>query len=104
MNEICDLYEETYIRYWRGIEQFKKKINPPSPRNIKTEVHYYYGPPGVGKSRRANEEANAEGLPVFYKARGKWWDGYKQQPNVLIDDFYRWLPYDELPQQQIVHI
>jgi hypothetical protein len=33
---------------------------------------------------------------VYYKPRGDWWDGYKQQPVVIIDDFYGWLKYDEL--------
>lgn len=33
---------------------------------------------------------------IFYKQRGEWWDGYCQQPVVIIDDFYGWLKYDEL--------
>ncbi|KAL5961047.1 Replication-associated protein [Taenia solium] len=74
----------------------KKNINPPPDRDFKTEIYYYHGPPGVGKSRRAYEEAKATGESIYYKPRGDWWDGYIQQPNVIIDDHYGWLKYDEL--------
>lgn len=33
---------------------------------------------------------------IYYKPRGELWDGYHQQPSVIIDDFYGWLKYDEL--------
>jgi len=46
-------------------------------------AEWIYGPPGTGKSFTARKENS-----VFYwKACNKWWDGYKGQPVVLIDDF-----------------
>lgn len=45
---------------------------------------------------RSSQERGTGMEKVFYKQRGEWWDGYKQQPFVIIDDFYGWLKYDEL--------
>lgn len=33
---------------------------------------------------------------TYYKPHGKWWDGYTGQRNVIIDDFYGWIAYDEM--------
>lgn len=49
----------------------------------------------MGTSRRASEEAKTNEL-IYYKPRGTWWDGYYQQPNIILDDFNGWIPYDEL--------
>jgi len=45
----------------------------------------FIGPTGTGKSHRAWEEA---GLDAYIKtSSNKWWDGYKGQKNVIIDEF-----------------
>lgn len=59
-------------------------------------MSYFYGEPGSGKSRRALAEATAAGGGIYYKPRGEWWDGYEQQENIIIDDFYGWIKYDEM--------
>lgn len=45
----------------------------------------YWGETGVGKSRRAWEEASAYAYPK--NPRTKWWDSYRGQPHVVIDEF-----------------
>lgn len=47
-------------------------------------VNWYFGRPGVGKSRRAHAE-----LPNAYikEPRTKWWTGYGLERDCIIDDF-----------------
>jgi len=45
----------------------------------------FWGPTGTGKSRRAWDEA---GECAYSKnPNTKWWDGYKDQAEVIIDEF-----------------
>jgi len=53
-------------------------------RSWKTKVIVYYGPPGSGKTRRVYKEC-PEVHDMHY--RNGFWSTYRQQENVLIDDF-----------------
>lgn len=97
LQAIAKLHPTAFIRYFRGINEYLKHVAPLAPRSFKTDVFYYWGPPGSGKSRRSLEEATAHNPDsIYYKPRGLWWDGYHQQESVIIDDFYGWIKYDEL--------
>lgn len=70
----------------------------PSTRNVFVEV--IYGPPGTGKSRIVDERykpRKPSDKPfhevVFRKVHttGAWFDGYKGQPVLVLDDFDGWL-------------
>jgi len=59
----------------------KRRTEPP-------KVFYYWGGTGLGKSRRARWEAERLfGEKVYSKDPShKWWDGYQQEPAVVLDD------------------
>lgn len=88
---IADEHFGVWCRYYKAFQLYRTMVVP--TRDFKTEVRVYYGPTGVGKSRRATYEC---GPDVFRKHRGEWWDGYDGRSNVIIDDFYGWLKFDEL--------
>lgn len=48
-------------------------------------VHCFWGATGTGKSRRAWDEAGLDAYPK--DPRSKFWDGYRGQENVVIDEF-----------------
>lgn len=56
-----------------------------TPRAIERTVFVFWGRTGTGKSRRAWDEA---GVDCYSKCpRSKFWDGYRSQENVVIDEF-----------------
>lgn len=97
---LCDMAganPEAYIRNYRGISAWMDIIGIQKDRDFKTEVYVFVGDPGIGKSKRAFEEAQNRGS-VFFKQNGAWWDGYEGQDSIIMDDFYGSLPAHELLQ------
>jgi Putative viral replication protein/RNA helicase len=93
LKRLAEEHPEAYIRYHRGFESWKARVMPTVPRNSKTRVHVFVGPPGTGKSRAATDAAEGS---VFRKHKGEWWDGYEADDTVIIDDFYGWIAHCEL--------
>jgi len=55
------------------------------PPAIVRRVRVFWGDTGTGKSRTAWDEL---GLDAYAKdPRSKFWDGYRDQPNVIFDEF-----------------
>lgn len=56
-------------------------VAEPMQRTVKV----FWGKTGTGKSRRAWEEAGWDAYPKIPST--KFWDGYQDQPNIVIDEF-----------------
>jgi hypothetical protein len=81
---IAERFPLQVIKYGQGIARWQEALLPlPPPYSIKY-VEYHWGPPGIGKSTTitlAHPDA-------FIKdCNTKWWDNYKGQAKVILDDF-----------------
>jgi hypothetical protein len=89
--QLAESMPSTYIRNYRGILHWADTTNLTPSRNWKTEVRVFTGNPGVGKSLRAFTEGTQIG-ECYYKPNGEWFDGYRGQPVIILDDFYGSMP------------
>ena len=83
VNDIIECAPEVYMKYHSGIE--KVIAAKQSPRDFKTEIFWYYGPTGTGKSRKAHHEGGSNAYCKM--GNNKWWDGYCGHDVVIIDDY-----------------
>jgi len=56
----------------------------------------YWGAPGVGKTRLISDTVNPQSVYWLSKPNGSrvFWDGYSGQQDVVIDEFFGWMPRD----------
>lgn len=78
-----DIPADVLIRCYSQISRISKDYMVPAA--IERTVKVYWGSTGAGKSRLAWEQA---GLGAYPKDPStKWWDGYRDQEHVVIDEF-----------------
>lgn len=82
-----ELPKDILIRHYSSLKRiYVDNVIPVFRPDIK--IHVFHGTTGTGKSRRAWQEAMADGeMPFIKNPNTKWWDGYRGQKNVIIDEF-----------------
>lgn len=105
-------YPHLFFKHHAGFEAGIRAANVLPKRKEKTCVHVYVGPPGVGKTTKAEEIAKEHGnSPYFYNSPNKiWWSTYDGVSPVILDDFHGNYPFgdfkqltDKYPHQVPVH-
>lgn len=89
----------TFVKYERGLYSYM--AHNAEPRRWEMEVYVLWGATGLGKTRKVYDDADGREEEVYplaqnYNGGVVWWDGYHGQKNILIDDFYGWLPWSYL--------
>jgi len=81
--EFADSFPGAYLFSGHNLLRNALSLRQPCDRPD-ISVRWIYGPPGVGKSRKAHEL-----FPSAYvkDPRTKWWNGYLCEKEVIIDDF-----------------
>lgn len=84
-NQLVEKYATELCRYHRGLDRVYSALS--GHREWKTEVSWFFGKTGTGKSRAVYDIC---GPTAYYKMPcNKWWDGYFGQEDVIIDDYRR---------------
>lgn len=74
------------VKYHKGFEKLISIAKTSEKRNWEMDVRIYWGKSGTGKTRRAYDEFGYDNI-YCKPCDNKWWDGYKGQPVVLLDEF-----------------
>jgi len=81
--EFSDIEKSILVPYYSSIKRIYQ--DNLAPTDMERTVYVYWGATGTGKSRRAWQEAGMDAYPK--DPRTKFWDGYRGQKHVVIDEF-----------------
>jgi len=76
-------YSKLYAKYRGFAGEVNRLFNEQPIIDGELPHEWWWGPPGVGKTRKAWEEHP----DLYVKSHNKWWDGYNNEEVVLIDDW-----------------
>ena len=84
-----------YHQYGRTLNKLEDLYLRKQFRTEMTTCDWIYGATGTGKSHEAFKDYDPETHYVYPNDNG-WWDGYKQQETVIINEFRGGISYAEL--------
>lgn len=92
--DIADEHFGSWCRYHKAFELYRSLLIP--DRDFHTQAIVYWGEPGVGKTRLVGDTVDSSDVYWLAKPNGQrcFWDGYIGQKDVVIDEFFGWLPRD----------
>jgi hypothetical protein len=85
LRDIAIAYPVSFIRHSTGVIRLVEQVLDDDKGNLNSLEHeWWYGDTGTGKSRKARTDN-----PCAYikEPTSIWWDGYKNEDVVIIDDF-----------------
>ena len=101
MKDVAEAHAGTFVKFHKGFVAFQDTFMGARDITVPPKVLVLWGPTGTGNTRTVYECFGTAN--VFPKPpTTKWWDGYRQERVVLIDDFQGYregkcaIPYDEM--------
>nr|QTE03334.1 MAG: replication-associated protein [Ciconia boyciana CRESS-DNA-virus sp.] len=82
------MYPEMYVKYGKGLEKLADHYE--EGRRVKPKVTYIFGDSDSGKSHYACEKI-AKGEYYSKDPKKCWWDGWKGEDIIVIDDMDGWI-------------
>jgi len=100
---LLDIFVEdpdVYTKHWRGLHMVEDSIYEANAKGRREppKTTWFYGPTGSGKSKLCFEELEDKTSNEFYvwiDDKG-WWDRYKQQDIVILNDFRGGITYNHM--------
>lgn len=97
LEEIVDEHFNLYVRYNRGIDRVIDLSA--EKRTWKTDIYILWGPSQTGKTTIATKFlTDRYGAVPFLQTGGKWWDGYRGEEGVIVNEFEGSWPYTQWKQ------
>lgn len=93
-DEVIMEHTAEWCRYRNGLRDFIDVVNRSKKRDQMTKGIWLHGETGVGKTHKAFEIAGDDYF--LWTDDNGWWDGYKGQRVVIINDFRGGIKYSEL--------
>lgn len=93
--EIADCHFSLFLKHHSGLAAYIGKKRP-ARRTWLTKNLVIFGSTGTGKSRFCHDLELLFPGEVYWKSKDKWWGDYNGEPYIVMDEFYGWVPYDEL--------
>jgi len=86
-HRISDIPAQIQIPYFQNLQRIAFTANEPDSDLDILNNYWFWGKPGVGKSRLARHIAKEATMACYIKdAMNKWFDGYAGEPAILLDD------------------
>lgn len=80
--KLDDIDPDIYVRLYGTLKRIAADHTSPPESVDHLDNHWYWGPSGTGKSRKARTENPG----AYIKLNNKWWDGYKGEDTVIMED------------------
>lgn len=79
---------EMIVKFPRGFDKLEEIAGPRRDKSVEPKVFVLWGETRCGKTKLAHELLEKSGLPFYIKnTQTKWFDGYKGEKIVLMDEF-----------------
>lgn len=86
MLDLKEVDPQSYVQHYHSYKRIIQD-NPVKPKNLDSVCGLWiWGETGVGKSYLARSICDDDEELIYDKPCNKWWDGYRGEPYVIIDD------------------